>query len=173
MIFDSDATISVAPKSYYNRVPLNRACVNEYNLQDPAGNPIKVYGTRKIPFKFDRATIRMDVVICDVAHPVFATKELIHNGISLTFCNKHSFIAYKAKKYELESEGSHLKLNLRKAIFKFKYDLKQESNVSPNLRTRILSIKENNEPIHIFPIRSTPYSPNMTTTSQEYLPVLM
>ena len=141
VIVDSDATISVAPKSYYNRVPLDRACENEYNLQDPAGNPIKVYGTRKIPFKIERATIRMDVVICEVAYPVFATKELIQKGVSLTFCSKQSFISFKARKYNLKFEGSHLKLNLRKAIFKFKSDLKEDTEVSSNLRTRIMSIK--------------------------------
>ena len=173
VIVDSEATISVAPKSFYNRVPLDRTCENEYNLQDPAGNPIKVYGTRKIPFRIERATIRMEVVVCDVAYPVFATKELIQKGVSLTFCSKQSFISFKARKYDLESEGSHIKLNLRKAIFKFKSDLKQDTEVSPNLRTRILSIKKINEPFHIFPVKSTPYSLNMTSTKQEYLPILM
>ena len=173
VIFDSEATLSVAPKSYYNRVPLSRACENEYNLQDPEGMPIKVYGTRVIPFKFDRATIKILVVVCDVAYPVLATKELIHNGISLTFCNKQSFISFKARKYELESEGQHLKLNLRKAILKFKSDLNQESKVLPNLRSRISSLLNKKEPIHIFPVKSSPYSLNMITTRKDLLPVLM
>ena len=143
MILDSEAALSVAPKSYFNRVPINKDCRDEYNLQDPQGNPIKVYGTREVPYKFGRATIKIKVLVCDVAYPVIATQQLIQKGVSLTFCSNNSFISYQNKVYKMCPAGSHLRLNIRNAIFNLKSDLMTKSCESRKLSSQISAPKEN------------------------------
>ena len=142
MILDSEAALSVAPKSYFNRVPLTKDCRDEYNLHDPQGNTIKVYGTREVPYKFGRSTIKIKVVVCDVAYPVIATQQLIHKGVSLTISNNNSFISYQNKVYKMCPAGTHLRLNIGNAIFNLRTDLMSKSYESRNLSSQISTNKE-------------------------------
>ena len=57
VILDSEAAISVAPKSYFNKVPITKDSKSKYILRDSEGNLIKVNGTREIPYKFGKATV--------------------------------------------------------------------------------------------------------------------
>ena len=59
VILDSGATVSVAPKSFYTKIPLEQVCNNEYKLQNASGGDLEIYGTRIVPFKLGRATIKI------------------------------------------------------------------------------------------------------------------
>ena len=101
VIIDSGAAVSVAPKSYFNRIPLNTDCSQEYRLQNASGDKLKIYGTRLVPFKLGRATITVKTVICDVVQPLLATNDLLNKGVSVTLGTSESYITHLNKRYPL------------------------------------------------------------------------
>ena len=40
VILDSVATVSVAPKSFYTKIPLGKVCNDEYKLQNASGGDL-------------------------------------------------------------------------------------------------------------------------------------
>ena len=113
MILDSGAAVSVAPKSYFNRIPLEDNCNPEYRLQNASGDQLKIYGTRKVPFKLGRATIKIRTVICDVVQPLIATNDLLTKGVSVTLGTNGSYLTHLNKKYPLDKAGKHYRIRTR------------------------------------------------------------
>ena len=92
VILDSGASISVAPASFFPKIALDTSCSNEYKLQDASGTTLKTHGTRQVPLKLGRATVRILFVICDVVMPLLSTNELLPAGVSVTLKQEGSFL---------------------------------------------------------------------------------
>ena len=87
----------MAPKSFYTKIPLEQVCNNEYKLQNASGGDLKIYGTRMIPFKLGRATIKIKFVICEVVAPLLSTNDLNSMGVSVVLSHEGSVLKYKKK----------------------------------------------------------------------------
>ena len=136
-----------------------------YTLQDSQGNLIKVYGTRKIPYKLGKATVKITVVVCDVAYPVIATQQLINKGVSLSFCNTQSFISYQNKIYKMSPAGNHLRLNIRNAIFNLEPEGPSHFKTQKNLSSQISNQKDNS---FRFPVTGNPTVTLASNTAVDY-----
>ena len=113
VIIDSGDAVSVAPKSYFNRIPLGSNCNPEYRLQNASGDQLKIFGTREAPFKLGRATIKVRTVICDVAQPLVATNDLITKGASVALGTNGSYLTHLNRKYPLDKDGKHYRIRTR------------------------------------------------------------
>ena len=112
IMIDTGADLSVAPRSFADHIQLSSEKL-DLELRGANGNPISIYGTRRVELVTIGFNFPTCFVIADVEKPLLSLRSLLENNLSLQLSSSqgHQLVNNQGEKIQLQQLGHQIFLS--------------------------------------------------------------